>query len=74
MNSRPPPLDESDPRHPVNHYKYKDIDPNELPATECLKDLGRRVIPYFITDIMPRLVKGEKVLVSAHNNTIRAIM
>ncbi len=44
------------------------------PGGESLKDTGARVWPYFMTDIMPRVLKGENVLVAAHGNSLRALV
>jgi 2,3-bisphosphoglycerate-dependent phosphoglycerate mutase len=44
------------------------------PGGESLKDTGARVWPYFMTDIMPRVLRGENVLVAAHGNSLRALV
>tara|TARA_R110002126_G_scaffold135409_5_gene279550 strand:- start:701 stop:1336 length:636 start_codon:yes stop_codon:yes gene_type:complete len=44
------------------------------PGGESLKDTGARVWPYFMTDILPRVLKGENVLVAAHGNSLRALV
>jgi broad specificity phosphatase PhoE len=41
---------------------------------ESLKDTGARVWPYYMTDILPRVLRGEKVLVAAHGNSLRALV
>ncbi len=70
----PPPVEKNDPRHPVNDEKYKDIDPDLLPAAESLKNTYERVIPYFKTKIEPELKSGRKIILSGHSNSIRAIV
>ena len=45
-----------------------------FPLSECLKDTVERVTPYFESVIKPRILKGEKVLITAHGNSIRALM
>lgn len=44
------------------------------PGGESLKDTGARVLPYYMTDILPRVMSGEKVLVAAHGNSLRALV
>ena len=68
----PPPLDQSDPRHPAHDRRYRGISP--LPATESLATTLARVVPYFETVIRPRMMAGERVLVTAHGNSLRALV
>ncbi len=70
----PPALDWNDPRHPRFEEKYKNIPPSELPATESLKMCQERMWPYFVDRIYPELQAGKTVLVSAHGNTLRALI
>ena len=44
------------------------------PGGESLKDTGARVLPYYMTDILPRVMAGEKVLVAAHGNSLRSLV
>jgi len=44
------------------------------PGGESLKDTAARVLPYYIQDIMPRVLRGDNVLVSAHGNSLRALI
>lgn len=44
------------------------------PGGESLKDTGARVWPYYMTDILPRVLAGEKVLVAAHGNSLRSLL
>ena len=69
----PPPLEASDPNHPGNDPRYKNVPANELPATESLKITLERVIPYWESDIAPAL-SGGNVLIAAHGNSLRAIV
>jgi 2,3-bisphosphoglycerate-dependent phosphoglycerate mutase len=69
----PPPVDRSSPEHPANDPRYAHIDPSLLPATECLKDVVARVVPFWRDALVPRLVAGEDVLVVAHGNSLRAL-
>jgi 2,3-bisphosphoglycerate-dependent phosphoglycerate mutase len=70
----PPPLTETDERHPVHDKRYASLDPKQLPATESLKDTLARVLPLWNDEIAPQLRGGRNVLVVAHGNSIRAIV
>lgn len=70
----PPALEKSDERFPGHDPRYKDIPEKELPMTECLKDTVDRVLPYWHSEIAPAVKRGERVLVTAHGNTLRAIV
>lgn len=70
----PPPLEVTDPRHPMNDPQYKGVDPGLLPASESLKDTYERVIPYFKKKIEAEISAGHKVILSGHHNSIRAIV
>jgi 2,3-bisphosphoglycerate-dependent phosphoglycerate mutase len=73
----PPPLSPGDPGLPAGDPRYRDVDPDDLPATECLADVVRRVVPYWESAIVPDLraedQRGGAVLVVAHGNSIRAL-
>ncbi|MEE9379721.1 MAG: 2,3-diphosphoglycerate-dependent phosphoglycerate mutase [Candidatus Lokiarchaeia archaeon] len=70
----PPALKTSDPRYPGNETKYADLNADELPLTECLKDTVARVLPYWHDIITPTIKSGKKVLISAHGNSLRALV
>lgn len=70
----PPPLEKTDSRHPANDPVYKDIDPSQLPSSECLKDTYARSVPYFQKMIEPEIKKGKKIILSGHHNSLRAII
>lgn len=70
----PPPMSKDDPGHPVRDTKYKKINPAELPSAESLKDTVARVLPLWNSEISGRISKGEKILISAHGNSIRALV
>jgi 2,3-bisphosphoglycerate-dependent phosphoglycerate mutase len=70
----PPPLETSDPRHPVNDRRYANIDPRVLPASESLKDTLARVLPFWNDRIVSELRLGKNVLVAAHGNSLRAVV
>ncbi|MGA0566931.1 phosphoglyceromutase [Rathayibacter sp. KR2-224] len=54
--------------------RYADLTDDELPRTECLKDVIARMLPYWRSDIVPDLVAGKTVLVTAHGNSLRALV
>ncbi len=70
----PPPLSRDDPTHPRFDRRYAGADPSLLPSTESLKDTLERVIPYWQERIQPRLERGQTVIVSAHGNSLRALI
>jgi 2,3-bisphosphoglycerate-dependent phosphoglycerate mutase len=70
----PPELTLDDPRHPRFDRRYAHVDPAKLPATESLKITLDRVMPFWEANIAPRLKAGEKVLVVAHGNSLRALV
>jgi 2,3-bisphosphoglycerate-dependent phosphoglycerate mutase len=70
----PPPLSDDDPRHPRHDPKYRDLPPDLLPRTESLADVVKRMLPYWHDAIVPRIRRGERVLVSAHGNSLRALV
>lgn len=69
----PPPVETSSEHHPINDPRYSDVAPELLPATECLKDVLERVLPYWYDAIIPDLHAGKTVIISAHGNSIRAL-
>jgi 2,3-bisphosphoglycerate-dependent phosphoglycerate mutase len=70
----PPPLPQSDERHPCHDARYAALDPALLPATESLQDTLARVLPVWNDGIAPRLKAGQNVLVAAHGNSLRAMV
>jgi 2,3-bisphosphoglycerate-dependent phosphoglycerate mutase len=70
----PPPVDIDDPRHPRFDPRYRDVPPEELPATESLKDTLARVRPYWEQRLAPELAAGRDVLLVAHGNSLRALI
>jgi len=70
----PPPMPESDPGHPKHDPRYKNLKPNEIPSSECLKDTVARVLPYWEQNIVPALKRGERVLLVAHGNSLRGLV
>lgn len=70
----PPVLAANDPRCERNDRRYADLDPQTVPLTECLKDTVARVLPFWNSTIAPRIVSGQRVLIAAHGNSIRALI
>ena len=71
---RPPALEISDSRHPGNEPKYRSLSNTELPATECLKDVVERFLPFWQEAISDALKKKKSILISAHGNSLRALV
>ena len=70
----PPPLGADDRRHPRFDPRYATVDPQELPASESLKDTLARVLPFWHARIAPELRAGRNVVVVAHGNSLRAMV
>jgi 2,3-bisphosphoglycerate-dependent phosphoglycerate mutase len=70
----PPPLLMEDPRHPSHDPRYASLTPAELPATESLKDTVARFVPYWTGTIGPVIRTGQRVLIAAHGNSLRALV
>ncbi|HEY1456236.1 MAG TPA: 2,3-bisphosphoglycerate-dependent phosphoglycerate mutase, partial [Candidatus Dormibacteraeota bacterium] len=70
----PPPLEPLDERHPSRDPRYAELPPEILPAAECLKDVVERMLPYWYDAIAPDLLAHSCVLVSAHGNSLRALV
>ena len=71
---RPPDLDPSDERHPSHDPRYAMLPPELLPSAECLRDVVERMLPYWYDAIVPDLLFHPCVLVSAHGNSLRALV
>lgn len=68
----PPELDESDERYLGNDPRYGDV--SNFPKTECLKDTVARVVPFWESDIAPKIKAGKRLIIAAHGNSIRALV
>lgn len=71
---QPPALTEDDPRNPALQRAYHNVNKDELPLTECLKDTVARVVPYFEETIKKDIVAGKSVIIAAHGNSLRALV
>ena len=70
----PPPLTPEDERHPSRDRRYANLAPSELPLTESLKDTVARFLPYWHGTIAPAIKTGQRVLIAAHGNSLRALV
>ena len=70
----PPALEPTDERHPRFDPRYAALTPEQLPATESLKITLERVLPYWHATLVPAIRSGQRVLVAAHGNSIRALV
>jgi 2,3-bisphosphoglycerate-dependent phosphoglycerate mutase len=70
----PPPLTPDDPRYPGNEAKYQNMNAEKLPLAESLKDTVARFLPYWQQVIAPLVKDGQKVLIAAHGNSLRALV
>ncbi len=70
----PPPLEKSDERWPGHDPRYKNMDAADIPLTECLKDTVARFLPYWHETIAPAVRSGQKVIIAAHGNSLRALV
>lgn len=70
----PPPLDPDDPRHPRFDPLYADMNPDDLPASESLRDCQQRTLPYWHEVLLPSLRAGRRLLLVSHGNTLRGLL
>jgi 2,3-bisphosphoglycerate-dependent phosphoglycerate mutase len=70
----PNPLDPNDPRTSYNDPRYAGVPRDQIPLTECLKDTVVRVLPVWKESIAPAIRAGRQILISAHGNSLRALI
>ncbi len=70
----PPALEATDPRSERGDPRYARLDPTDVPLTECLKDTVARVMPFWNETMAPAIRSGQRVVVAAHGNSIRALV
>lgn len=70
----PPALTPDDPRHPSRDPRYASLAPSDLPLTECLKDTVNRFLPAWHETIAPAVKSGQRALIAAHGNSLRALV
>lgn len=74
FDTPPPPLHPNDMVDLFEDLRYRKVARELLPATECLKDVLERMMPFWYDELVPRLIEAETVLVSAHGNSLRALI
>jgi 2,3-bisphosphoglycerate-dependent phosphoglycerate mutase len=70
----PPPLSNAHDPYPGNDRRYANLKPGELPRAESLKDTVARFLPYWHETIAPAITSGQRVLIAAHGNSLRALV
>ncbi len=70
----PPPLKREDPRFPGHDRRYAHLKEEELPLTESLKETVERFLPYWHEAIVPQIHAGQRVVIAAHGNSLRALV
>jgi len=70
----PPPLDANDPRGQRQDIRYAKLAPEQIPLTECLKDTVARVMPCWNELLAPAIRSGQRLVIAAHGNSIRALV
>ncbi len=73
-DTQPPALTKEDERWPGHDPRYQNLDPKDVPLTECLKDTVARFLPYWHETIAPAVKSGARVIVAAHGNSLRALV
>ncbi len=71
---QPPVLEPEDDRNPAKQLMYRNEAAAELPLTESLKDTIARAVPYYEKEILPHILRGERVIIAAHGNSLRALV
>jgi len=71
---RPPELDRNDSRYPGKDPRYAGLEEKDIPLTECLKDTVDRFLPYWHNTIALNLKTGNRILIAAHGNSLRALV
>jgi 2,3-bisphosphoglycerate-dependent phosphoglycerate mutase len=70
----PPALDEADERWPGHDPRYAGLAPGDVPCAESLKNTVERMLPFWRSDIAPAIRRGERVIIAAHGNSLRALV
>jgi 2,3-bisphosphoglycerate-dependent phosphoglycerate mutase len=71
---RPPELAKNNSMYPGKDPRYSDLNEKDIPVAECLKDTVERFLPYWHNTIVPSLKQGKRILISAHGNSLRALV
>ncbi len=70
----PPALEANDPRGQRQDVRYAKLAPEQIPLTECLKDTVARVLPFWNEAMAPAIKSGQRIVIAAHGNSIRALI
>jgi 2,3-bisphosphoglycerate-dependent phosphoglycerate mutase len=70
----PPALEPNDPRSERGDLRYASLLPGQVPLTECLKDTVARVLPCWDERLAPAILAGQRIVIAAHGNSIRALV
>lgn len=70
----PPALEAGDPRSERSDRRYAQLQAQQIPLTECLKDTVARVVPFWQEVLAPSIQSGQRIVLSAHGNSIRALV
>jgi 2,3-bisphosphoglycerate-dependent phosphoglycerate mutase len=70
----PPPLEPGDARSERGDRRYAKLGPGQMPLTECLKDTVARVLPCWNDALAPALLSGQRIVIAAHGNSMRALV
>ena len=74
FDTPPPALEKTDERYPGLDPRYKNMEPADVPTTECLKDTIERFLPHWFDTIVPTIKAGKSVLIAAHGNSLRGLV
>ena len=70
----PPSLTQEDPRWPGHDPRYQNMAAADIPLAECLKDTVARFLPFWHETVVPALKSGQRVVIAAHGNSLRALV
>ena len=70
----PPALEKADERWPGHDPRYANLPAEDMPLTECLKDTVDRMLPYWLETMAPKVAAGQRVIIAAHGNSLRALV
>ena len=73
-NTPPPPLEQGDARSERDDRRYASLAPEQVPLSECLRDTVDRVLPFWNNTLAPAIRSGQRLVISAHGNSIRALV
>ena len=73
-DTRPPLVELDSPDYPKSDLRYRYVPETALPRGESLKDVSARVLPFWQSEILPLIQQGQKILIAAHGNSLRALM